>query len=268
MCKKISEASLNNPLIIAQISDCHLFSEPSSLHCGANVYQNLIVILSDIKNNIDINLIIFTGDLTQDHSEKSYQLFRQAITYCQIPIPVYFLSGNHDEPELLSKYLVGNPFCSSRVIENDQWQAILVESKSKVIEGPAGQVDDIEVEKLHQRIDPKKHQLLFMHHHPVDVGYFIDKHGLNNRDEFWLTLDKYSSIVGIACGHVHRGVILSSVSTNRSIDVYTCPATSIQFDPCAPSVKALDQGPGYRLFSLHEQGELKTSLHYPVDHLF
>ncbi|MCJ8320705.1 MAG: metallophosphoesterase [Colwellia sp.] len=258
---------MNNPLVIAQISDCHLFAEPSSLHYGANVYQNLIVVLSDIKKNSSITTIVFTGDLTQDHSVKSYQLFVQAIAYCQISIPVCFLSGNHDEPELLTKYLVGDPYCPLRVIENDHWQALLVESKSKVIEGPAGQIDDIELEQLHQRINAKKHQILFMHHHPVDVGYFIDKHGLNNRDEFWQTLDNYSSIVGIACGHVHRGATMTSACTNRSIDVYTCPATSIQFDPLASTVKALEQGPGYRLFTLYDHGELKTSLHYPVDHL-
>jgi len=258
---------MNNPFIIAQISDCHLFANSSLLHFGANVYQNLLLVLSDIKKNSSIDIIIFTGDLTQDHSDKSYQLFTKAMSYCQISIPVYFLSGNHDDPELLTKYLVGHSFCSSRVVENDYWQALLVESKSKVIKGPAGQVDDIEFEQLHQRININKRQLLFMHHHPVDVGYFIDKHGLNNRDEFWLNLDKYASIAGIACGHVHRGETMKSTSTNRSIDVYTCPATSIQFDPLASTVKALKQGPGYRLFTLFENGELETSLHYPADHL-
>lgn len=258
---------MNKPLIIAQISDCHLFSEPSSLHCGANVYQNLIVVLSDIKQNSDVNYIVFTGDLTQDHSDKSYQLFTQAIIYCEISIPVYFLSGNHDEPSLLAKYLVGKPFCSSRVIENDQWQILLVESKSKIIEGPTGQVDECEIAQLINRINTNKQQLVFMHHHPVDVGYFIDKHGLHNRDLFWQTLDKYPSIAAIACGHVHRGATMTSASTNRSLDVYTCPATSIQFDPLATSVKALEQGPGYRLFYLNDQGQMKTSLHYPDDHL-
>ena len=253
---------MEHSLVIAQISDSHLFAQPSSLHCGANVYQHLLTVLQELKRNLDIDYIVFTGDLSQDHSEASYQLFSQAVEQCCIETPILFLSGNHDEPKLLIQYLKQAPFTPSKMIENQYWQVILVESKSQLIQGPAGQVDDTELTLLRQSINPSKNQLIFMHHHPVNVGYFIDRHGLKNSEKFWSAIDNYPSIVGVACGHVHRGSTLSKAETKRSVDVYTCPATSIQFDPLADTVKALEQGPGYRLFNLQPNGQLKTSLHY------
>ena len=112
-----------------------------------------------------------------------------------------------------------------------------------------------------------------MHHHPVDVGYFIDKHGLQNKDDFWQTITSYNQnnnnkIKAIACGHVHRASVLTlknneeAVDNQASVDLYTCPATSIQFDPSADTVKALTQGPAYRLFYLQQDGTLDTDIVY------
>lgn len=253
---------MTNSLVIAQISDCHLFGDINSLHCGKNVYQHLLAVLAEIHKNPLIDYLVFTGDLTQDHSERSYQLFVQAIKQCQISIPTFFLSGNHDEPKLLNQYLAEEPFNTDKLIEHNCWQIILTASKSKVIEGPAGRVDDDELLRINNIINEKKYQLLFMHHHPVNVGYFIDKHGLQDADSFWQTMNQYPSVVGIACGHVHRALTLTPSESINGITVHTCPATSIQFDPRAPSVKALEQGPGYRLFSLNNDGTIDTSVHY------
>jgi Icc protein len=253
---------LNNALIIAQITDSHLFAQVNSLHCGKNVYQNFVSVLAEIKQNKDIDYLIFTGDLTQDHSEESYQLFARAIEKSKISVPVLFLSGNHDDTALLNKHLKNIPFISDKLIQHNDWQIILVESKSKVIVGPSGRVDDDELLKLSDTIDSEKRQLIFMHHHPVDVGYFIDKHGLKQADIFWNTINKHSSISAIACGHIHRALTLSPAESTGNVTVYTCPATSIQFDPLANSVQALEQGPGYRLFYLDDQKKITTSVHY------
>jgi Icc protein len=199
-------------------------------------------------------------------------LFVQAIETTKITVPVYFLCGNHDEPELFKRYFVNAPFCSETVIENAHWQILLLNSKS---ETPAGFVNNSALNQLNEAVDTDKSQLLFMHHHPIDVGYFIDKHGLKNKKDFWQAIDhsqgynqKYNqknsqnSIKGIACGHIHQGLTLEPNDTGRSTTLYTCPATSIQFDPTAETVKALPIGPGYRLFYLSTNASLTTEIKY------
>lgn len=244
---------------IAQFSDTHLFANHSQLHVGANVFKNLKQVLLSLAANKTIDFIIFTGDLTQDHTVESYKAFVELIKNTPITKPVYFLSGNHDEPLLMAEQLVGFPFCSDNLIETEHWQLFLVPTKSDT---PAGVIENSALEAIKTKCEPNKYQWLFMHHHPVDVGYFIDRHPLLNQDDFWRAVSKQTAIKGVCCGHVHQGIDLLQEKTGKSCDVLTCPATSIQFDPLVDGVAALPLGPGYRLLDLHDDGTYNSEIFY------
>jgi Icc protein len=239
---------------IAQITDCHLFCQTDALHYGANVYQNLISVLQEIKNQSDVQVIVFTGDITQDHSEASYQLFVEAVHKSGVKVPFYYLAGNHDEHELLDKYLSIPPFKRDKIITHQDWQIVLLNSKSDTPKGLVTQCDLLALDSI---IDIQKYQLLMMHHHPLDVGYFMDKHGLENQTQFWQTINKFSSIKGISCGHVHQSLTLYS-EKKPSIPLFTCPATSIQFDTTKSSGASNGQSAGYRIFSLFADGKINS----------
>ncbi|KGJ89031.1 metallophosphoesterase [Colwellia psychrerythraea] len=283
----------NKPIVLAQISDSHLFASIDSLHHGHNVLANLKKVLLSICQNPVIDSIVFTGDLTQDHSEQSYQNFVDCVHECDVCVPIYYLAGNHDEPELLDKYFSKSPFQADKTLNLPQWQVQLIDSKS---ETPAGHVSEQALGELKDAIKADKHQLVMMHHHPIDVGYFIDKHGLQNQTGFWQVIDCFDNVKAIACGHVHSAIQLSYpldipletalveplvdalvISPNKSLSqqgtqkvdkvkepvtLYTCPATSIQFDPSVDGVAALDKGPGYRLFHLFANGKIATDVIY------
>lgn len=242
---------------LAQISDCHLFADKEMLHHGANVYQNLCRILKHIKVQNIADAIVFTGDLTQDHSEQSYQNFVQAFTDCDITTPVYFTSGNHDDPQILAHYLNTMPFRFETHIELAHWQILLIESKSDT---PSGYITNNELNKIEQLVSDKKAQLLFMHHHPIDVGYFIDRHGLVNKSALYQVLSQYPSIASIACGHVHQALSMTLTLTTNEVQVLTCPATSIQFDPNHSTVHANEQPPGYRIITLKNDQTLHSQV--------
>ena len=107
---------------------------------------------------------------------------------------------------------------------------------------------------------------MMMHHHPVDLGFFIDRHGLNNQVDFWKSINEMLQarvdIRAIACGHVHQASFHPKQTSNKlqSVDVYTCPATSIAFDPTKESVSSLNLGPSYRLFYLHNDGTIQSDI--------
>lgn len=255
-------------IVVAQITDSHLFSSVNGLHHGHNVLKNLKKVLLSVSNNPQIDYIVFTGDLTQDHTEESYQHFVECVHECDVSVPIYYLAGNHDEPELLAKYFSVSPFEADKEINLSHWQIQLVDSKSAT---PAGYVSEQALIKLQNAIKAGKHQLLMMHHHPIDVGYFIDKHGLQNKADFWQVINGYNNIKAIACGHVHGAMKLSNPVSNpvtkslkpklkEHVILYTCPATSIQFDPNVDGVAALSKGPGYRIFYLHTDGQLTTDV--------
>lgn len=248
--------------IVAQISDSHLFDDPVKCHHGANVYDNLSRVLAALKANSKLSCIVFTGDLTQDHSENSYQLFAQLVKSYNFDVPFYYVSGNHDDPYLMERYLNGKPFKVDKSINIENWQLVLLDSKS---ETPAGDVSAQELQRLNCRYsntDTELFQLVMMHHHAIDVGYFIDRHGLNNSAEFWVQVSQNPSIKGVACGHVHRGLDLMPEATGQKVPLYTCPATSIEFDTKANTVRATGKEPGYRLFYLKPNGHLTSQTFY------
>jgi Icc protein len=222
------------------------------------------MVLQALKANTAINMIIFTGDLSQDHSEQSYQNFVEAVYREELSVPFYYLAGNHDELQLLEQYLAATPFIQQKSACQDNWQIILLNSKSDT---PAGLIEQDELQWLKKELIPDKHQLLMMHHHPIDVGYFIDRHGLENSKDFWQVVDQQPSIKGIACGHVHRALTIHTSTTRsskseRTVPLFTCPATSIQFDPTKETVSSTGESAGYRLFSLFDDGNIETDFYY------
>jgi Icc protein len=247
---------MSKSLTFAQISDTHLFANINDKHCQANVYQNLCLVLRDINRRSQVDGIIFTGDLTQDHSAESYRNFVNAFDAEKIAVPVYYLAGNHDEHNLLEHYLGKAPFQQSKLIESAHWQIFLLNSKSAT---PAGLVEQQQLSWLAQNINPEKSQLVMMHHHPIDVGYFIDRHGLTDKAEFWHEIKQHASIKAICCGHVHQNLSLSKNVDGRKIKLYTCPATSIQFDPSSETVLSNGQPAGYRLLTLTATGDVITN---------
>ncbi|WNC71607.1 metallophosphoesterase [Thalassotalea psychrophila] len=247
-----------NHVTIAQFSDCHLFSTKDGMHYGHNVFTNLSRVLAQLANIDYLHAAIFTGDLTQDHSVASYQLFNQAVIESNLSCPVYWLAGNHDEFQLLSEHLTAKNIQQDKNIIINDWCLQLIDSKSST---PAGLVSETQLNRIRNISTESENTLIFMHHHAIDVDYFIDKHGLKNQMEFWRAVSQNSSIKAICCGHIHRGLNIAEDDLH-SAPLYTCPATSIQFDPKVDSVAALNIGPGYRLLKLFSNGRIETSINH------
>lgn len=248
-------------LTIAQFSDCHLYADQQAIHYGANVYQNLVDVLSVLSNNTAADFMVFTGDLSQDHSLVSYQNFLQAVRDSGCHVPMVIVAGNHDDPKLLTQQLATAQFYHGVELNWRNWQLFFLNSKS---ETPAGKISQQQLKQLEVKSRSTAQQLLFMHHHPIEMGYFIDRHGLESVEIFWQGVAALPNVQAIACGHVHRGqeIMVSLKPTAKTLKVLTCPATSIQFDPSAPTIKALPQSAGYRLIHLHADGNFSSSLHY------
>lgn len=250
--------SQNKTFTIAQFSDCHLFADKNREHFGANVWQNLTQVLADISQRKTVDCAVFTGDLTQDHSEMSYQYFVEAIVQAKLTIPVYFLAGNHDDKQMIAKYLIAPNFQTNCTISHDHWQIQLLDSKSDT---PSGLVSEKALHALTHQIDCNKFQLLMMHHHPIDIGYYIDKHGLINKEFFWESINRLNeskvNIQAIACGHVHR----ASQLVKDGIDIYTCPATSVQFGDTKEIMASTS--PCYRLLCLNSNGTIASEIITP-----
>lgn len=91
-------------LLIAQITDTHLFAESDQCLLGLKTIESLRTVL----NQVDAleqrpDLLLLTGDLSQDGSAESYQTLQELLI--PLGIPAYWIPGNHDCPATMERVL-------------------------------------------------------------------------------------------------------------------------------------------------------------------
>lgn len=89
---------------LLQITDTHLFASAEGRLLAVPTAQSLAAVLERVQaNEHPFDLILATGDLSQDHSPESYQRF--ASMMAPLARPIYWLPGNHDDGPLMTEYL-------------------------------------------------------------------------------------------------------------------------------------------------------------------
>ena len=84
------------PVLLVQLSDSHLFAEAEGTLLGMNTRDSLRLVIERVQaEQPHIDLVIASGDLSQDGSLESYQCFAQ-MTAC-LDAPARWFAGNHDE---------------------------------------------------------------------------------------------------------------------------------------------------------------------------
>ncbi|PCK33732.1 metallophosphoesterase [Pseudoalteromonas piscicida] len=228
---------------IAHFTDSHLFADQTGEYFGVNTALNFERTLAAMAQE-EFDFVVFGGDLTQDHSAESYQLFARLVAQSPLQCPVLWVPGNHDDVSLLEEISCGQIFCHKRVC-GPFGQVLLVNSKS---ETPAGWCNEEHMAELAHHLNRKT--IVFAHHHPKPIDGYLDKHMLENGPKLLNTLVDTNQVVGLFHGHVHH----EYQQRFRALPVFATPATSIQFEKYTVDWQQRDLGPAYRQISFTEHG--------------
>jgi len=215
-----------------QITDCHLLGQRDAVYQRVQPYQHLARILAALRPQAVP--LIFTGDLTEDHSIASYQLLQQLLA--DWPAPVFLLPGNHDERQALEQLSAQTPFMQTRRISAAGWQLWLLDSKG---ETPAGAFPSERLTQLRrwQAQSQDVPVFWFCHHHLLPIGSFIDRFDQQDKSGL-LALLAQPQMRGLAHGHCHHAYALHQADFVQ----VGCPASSVQFLQ-TPDWQTLDAGP-------------------------
>ncbi len=243
-------------LRIAQVTDTHLFADQNGEYFGVNTAAHFKKVLAKISQT-SWDGVIFSGDLTQDHSEQSYVRFHELVNQAGLTCPVFWLPGNHDELDLLSQYLSGAPFNSAKVIRNSHWQLLLINTKGPT---PAGDITACHLGHIKEQLAEHSdiNACVFGHHHPLPVGGYIDKHILENGEAHLKALSASNNLRAYVHGHVHNDYHTHFENTQ----IIATPATSIQFDKGSSRWQQSDLGAGFRELHFLPNGEIHTQVHF------
>ncbi|PMR69657.1 phosphodiesterase [Halomonas heilongjiangensis] len=242
---------------LVQISDCHLHADPRARSRAGFPLRQLEAVIEAV-NRERPDVVLVTGDVSQDETAASYQL--AARTLAKLSAPWFWLAGNHDAPALMAetRELLDE-------LDLDTWRVLLLDTR--VGGQPHGELGPERLGRLAERLaEDERPTLLVMHHPPLAVGSaWLDEIGLEDREAFWETLAAFRQVKAIFCGHIHQAFtgyrqLAGSPQRleERQVAVYGCPSTTDQFLPGAETF-AVDEAsrPGYRVVDL-EAGDLTT----------
>lgn len=248
---------MDSPLIILQISDLHILAEPGKTMAGVDTEQTFVKMLEHIHNtHSKIDLLLVTGDLAEEPCQSSYQRIYQA--HKKYQTRTICLPGNHDNFDLMRQIFTGKQINCDKQLQFKHWQIINLNSQK--IGSAGGLLDASELDFLTDTLDshPELNALIAVHHPPVPTNsLWMDTMMIENSDELFSQLKHYPQVTAISCGHIHQE--LEQIKESKLI--LGMPSTCFQFKPFSDKYALDDREPGYRIFSLHANGLLESSIH-------
>ena len=242
---------MNETLQIAQLTDCHVSAAPGTLYRGQDPVKGLQRVVDHVSA-MQPDILLATGDLSEDGSEGSYEILANMLA--QPGVPVLALPGNHDEPAVLEQYFPGSPVDGISVTNHGDWQVIRLNSCMPGL--VHGQLDQGALDQLGEVLDRDegRPRLVALHHQPLSVGSpWIDMYRLMDAGPFLDLIEGTTDIRVVVWGHIHQPFEAESNGTlmlgGPSSVANSLPGTKC-FTPDA-------RGPAYRWLELAPNGSVK-----------
>ncbi|MFK8330923.1 3',5'-cyclic-AMP phosphodiesterase [Pseudomonas sp. BJa5] len=243
------------PVYLVQLTDSHLFAEPHRTLLGMNTRDSLQRVIERVREEQPrIDLLLATGDLSQDGTEQSYASFRDLTA--SLGAPARWLAGNHDEPLPMERAAQGTDLLAPQV-DIGNWRILML--NSAVPGAVPGVLDAGQLELLEQSLSqaPERHHLICFHHQPVAIDCaWMAPIGLRNADALFDRLKGYPQVRALLWGHIHQ----EWDQLRDGVRLLASPSTCIQFEPGSADFKVGDQAPGYRWLRLQPDGGIETGV--------
>ncbi|MBD3885519.1 3',5'-cyclic-AMP phosphodiesterase [Phormidium tenue FACHB-886] len=246
------------PIMVAQLTDTHLFADESQTMRGfptVRSFQAVLNRLAQLEPRPD--LLLLTGDLSQDETIASYQQLRDRLAPLQIP--AYWIAGNHDQSlEDMAAVLNGDWVLPEKSFQRGGWHFVLL--NSMLPQQVQGKLSDEALAWLEQKLEQFSDQptLVSLHHPPLAIGSaWMDAIGLENREALFAVLDQHPQVKLVIFGHIHQAFD----RWRNGVQYLGAPSTCIQFAPDANEFAIdPDRQPGFRLLTLFANGRYDTQV--------
>jgi len=243
---------------ILQLSDLHILASAEAMVNGVQPIKCLQSGWSDIKlrfNINTINLIVLSGDLSQDNSSASYQHIVDLMH--DYPGELIYLPGNHDDYLLMQQIFsqAGRP--AKRLFADQDW--LLIGLNSQLPGKQYGHIDAVELAWLETCLAKYSNRkvIIFLHHQLLKINsYWLDRIRLKNFKKLLNVIDAHANIQAVINGHVHQ----VNTQWRRGVNYMSSPSTSYQFMPNSQCYKIDNRPPGYRFLQCTDR--LNSEVYY------
>lgn len=251
----VADHASDASVLLVQLTDSHLFANADGKLLGMNTHDSLQRVIERILDEQpQVDLILASGDLSQDGTLQSYQRFRQL--HEQIPAPARWFAGNHDELPAMQAACAGSDLLQP-VTDLGNWRIILLDTS---IPGAVpGHLSAAQLALLSTALSDagERHVLVTFHHHPVSIGCrWMEPIGLRNPDALFAVLDGFPQVRALLWGHIHQ----EFDQLRNGVRLLASPSTCVQFAPGSEEFQVDQEAPGYRWLRLYADGRLETAV--------
>ncbi len=236
-------------LTIVQASDLHICKDGKFAYEVSDTLKGLKHFTRHIKKfTFPIDLLVISGDLSDDGTISSYEIIKKSLS--ELTIPYYIIPGNHDNKKNMAsvfsehKYL--NNYIDNRIFHSfiiDNIKIILLDSVSPG--GPHGSLTEGILKQLEIELDSNINSLVFLHQPPFPSGIgFMDNQSYLNRERLLNILSKAENLLLVGCGHIHRAMLSRKGGVNFSLAPSIAMQLDLDLNDTAPGDFVLET-PGY-----------------------
>lgn len=248
-------ADYSDSVCIVQLTDSHIFADAQQRLLGVDTLASLNAVIDQVQLECpNMDLVLATGDITQDAAAQSYRNFIEAVS--RIPAPCHWIPGNHDDAVLMAE--LGRAHDLNRAwVDIGAWRVVLLDSS---VPGKVhGMLDQRQLLQLDEALASagSRHVLVCLHHHPVPIGSdWMEPLGLQNADQLMSRLEADHRVRAVLWGHIHQQL----EQQHGTIRLLASPSTCIQFAVASSDFATDNQAPGYRWLRLYEDGRIDTAV--------
>lgn len=246
------------PIVILQLTDLHILKEPGDTMSGVDTEYTFKQVLEyALAKHKNTDLILLTGDLTQDPHKPSYQRIYQELKKHHLRSICF--PGNHDDLEMMQQVFSDEQINCNKHIKFKDWQIICL--NSQIPGSHSGRLNADELDFLRTTLDTQAdlNTLVAVHHHPVPTNsQWMDTMLIENSDELFSLLENYPQVKVMICGHIHQQLEIEK----QDIAILGTPSTCFQFTPQKKDYSVDITDPGYRLIELYPNGRINSKIYY------
>jgi len=252
---------------LLHITDLHILPTAGATIYGTDSFESLRAVLGAARALPEPpDLIVATGDLSEDGSPGAYRRLHQLLA--GTGLPAHVLPGNHDAAAELGRALLGGAVQAGPVVDVGAWRVVLLDSQ--VPGRPHGHLDRAQLDLLAAALDedPDRPVLVCLHHGPAR---YCPSSGcqLQNAAALLELLESRANARGVICGHGH----LELERTAGHVKLFATPSTCSQIwhaqlgEPVDHedfwASHRFDPGRhGFRMLTLKLGGELESTVHW------
>jgi 3',5'-cyclic-AMP phosphodiesterase len=251
---------------IAQLSDTHICAPGQLLFNGVDSAIQLQKAIDWLlQDQVSIQAILISGDLTQDGKLEEYQHLRKLLEPLKQKMPVYLVMGNHDHYHNCQQIFFDYPgllHINSTI--GLQYEFHLGSRRFLILDSlelgiDQGHLNSDRLAWLENKLQQSMDRTVIVIHHPmIRIGNsLMDEMHLYEVEAFGKIVESYDHIEMILCGHIHRTIF----SRFKNIPLVICPSTAHQYPvnlTHALAKKLSSEAPGFLIHQQLAEGQMVT----------